>query len=440
MGQSDLGLELNDAHNLYEEVCLKRTLRRAFKKVKANRGAPGSDGEAIEEFESDLETGLEKLRKELTGWTYRPGPVRRVVIPKPGGGERLLGVANVRDRIVQQAMVMVMEPLFEPGFSDHSYGFRPGRSQRDAIAQAKEHVGTGKEWVVDLDLERFFDTVNHDRVIHLLKGKVKDRRMIRLVGLTLRSGIWIDGKVEKSREGLPQGSPLSPLLSNIVLDELDGELEKRGLDFVRFADDCNVFVRSEKAAKRVLEKLTRFIEEKLKLKVNRTKSKIGPSGAVKFLGLTVLAGGMVAISVASMTKAKAKVKELLPRSAKAPLEEQIENVNRWYRGWAEYYAMSEYPGQLKAIEARIRVRFRLQFIKNHKRKKYLVRKLEKRGVRRATAYREVYLRNHGRWRLAHTYSVAQAWPEGWFRDQGLSTVSREKRTHWKSLKAYPNLL
>ena len=186
--------------------------------------------------------------------------------------------------------------------------------------------------------------------------------------------------------------------------------------------------------------MTRFIEEKLKLKVNRTKSRTGLSSAVKFLGMTVLAGGMVAISAASMTKAKAKVKELVPRSGRAPLEVQIEEVNRWYRGWAEYYAMSEYPGQLKAIEARIRVRFRLQFIKNHKRKKYLVRKLVKRGVRRATAYREVYLRNHGRWRLAHTYSVAQAWSEWWFREQGVITVSREKRAHWKSLKAYPNLL
>jgi RNA-directed DNA polymerase len=440
MGQLDLRLELNDAHRLYEEVCLKRTLRRAFKKVKVNQGAPGSDGETLDQFECDLETELEKLRDELTGWTYQPGPVRRVVIPKPGGGERLLGVANVRDRVVQQAMVMVMEPLFEPSFSDHSYGFRPGRSQRDAIAQAKEHVGSGKEWVVDLDLERFFDTVNHDRVIHLLRSKVKDRRMIRLVGLTLRSGVWIEGKVEKNREGLPQGSPLSPLLSNIVLDELDGELEKRGLNFVRYADDCNVFVCSEKAAERVLEKLTRFIEEKLKLKVNRTKSKAGLSSAVKFLGMTVLAGGMVAISAASMAKAKAKVKELLPRSGKAPLEAQIENVNRWYRGWAEYYAIGEYPGQLKAIEARIRVRFRLQFIKNHKRKKYLVRKLAKRGIRPATAYREVYLCNRGRWRLAHTYSVAQAWTEGWFREQGLITVSREKRTHWKSSKAYPNLM
>jgi len=291
VGQLDLGLESSDRRRLFEEVCLKRTLERAFRKVKANRGAPGPDGETLEEFEQDLENGLNQLRDELVGWRYRPGPVRRVVIPKPGGGERLLGVANVRDRIVQQAMVMVIEPLFEPDFSDHSYGFRPGRSQREAIARAKEHVGEGREWVVDLDLERFFDTVNKDRVIHLLRSKVEDRRVIRLVALTLRSGIWIDGKVEKSRVGLPQGSPLSPLLSNIVLHELDVELERRGLHFVRYADDCNVFVSSQKAAERVLEKLTRFIEGKLKLKVNRTKSKTGLSSTVKFLGMTVLAAG-----------------------------------------------------------------------------------------------------------------------------------------------------
>jgi len=346
VGQLDLGLESSDRRRLFEEVCLKRTLERAFRKVKANRGAPGPDGETLEEFEQDLENGLNQLRDELVGWRYRPGPVRRVVIPKPGGGERLLGVANVRDRIVQQAMVMVIEPLFEPDFSDHSYGFRPGRSQREAIARAKEHVGEGREWVVDLDLERFFDTVNKDRVIHLLRSKVEDRRVIRLVALTLRSGIWIDGKVEKSRVGLPQGSPLSPLLSNIVLHELDVELERRGLHFVRYADDCNVFVSSQKAAERVLEKLTRFIEGKLKLKVNRTKSKTGLSSTVKFLGMTVLAGGMVAISAGAMTKAKAKVKELIPRSGKAPLEVQIEIVNQWYRGWAEYFAMGEYPSQL----------------------------------------------------------------------------------------------
>jgi len=440
MGQLDLGLELSDGHHLYEEVCLRRTLERAFKKVKVNKGAPGPDGESLEEFEDDLESELEKLREELEGWTYQPGPVRRVAIPKPGGGERLLGVANVRDRIVQQAMVITIEPLFESGFSEHSYGFRPGRSQRDAIARAKEHVGEGREWVVDLDLERFFDTVNHDRVVQLLRSKVRDRRMIRLVSMTLRSGIWIDGKVEKSREGLPQGSPLSPLLSNIVLDELDGELERRGLNFVRYADDCNVFVSSRKAAERVLDKLTRFIEERLKLKVNRTKSKTGLSSTVKFLGMTVLAGGMVVVSAGAMTKAKAKVKELLPRSAKAPLEAQIESVNRWYRGWAGYFAMGEYPSQLHAIEARIRVRFRLQFIKNHKRKKHLVRKLAKRGIRRETAYREVYLRNHGRWRLAHTFGVAQAWPERWFRQQGLLTVSAEERSHWNSLKVYPKLM
>jgi hypothetical protein len=257
--------------------------------------------------------------------------------------------------------------------------------------------------------------------------------------MTLRSGVWIDGKVEKSRVGLPQGSPLSPLLSNIVLHELDEELERRGLHFVRYADDCNVFVSSPKAAERVLEKLTRFIEGKLKLKVNRTKSRTGLSSTVKFLGMTVLAGGMVAISAGAMTKAKAKVKEMIPRSGKAPLEVQIEIVNQWYRGWAEYFAMGEYPSQLRAIEARIRVRFRLQFIKNHKRKKYLVRKLVKRGIRREVAYREVYLRNHGRWRLAHTFGVGRAWPEHWFRQQGVVTVSRESRSHWKPLQAYPRL-
>lgn len=440
MEQLTLGLEQPDTTRLFDEVVALPILKCAFRKVKKNRGTPGPDGQTIEAFALEETANLEALRDELIGWTYQPGPVRRVVIPKPDGGERLLGVPNVRDRIVQQAMKVVLEKLYEPVFSDHSHGFRPGRSQRTALQEAQGYVKEGKEWVVDLDLERFFDTVNHDRLIHLLRLRVKDKRIIRLIGMTIRSGVWTDGVVEEQREGQPQGSPLSPLLSNIILSELDEELEKRGLCFVRFADDANIFVGSEKSARRVLENVTRFIERKLKLKVNRTKSQAALSRGVKFLGLTILAGGMLAISAGALSKAKAKLRELVPRSGRAPLEAQIERVNTWYQGWVGYYAMGEFPSQLKTIEARMRARFRVQFVKNHKRKKHLLRKLRSRGMRYGTAYREVYTKNHGRWRLAHTMSVNQAWSIYWFNDQGLRTFSEEQRSHWQDIKIRPSLL
>lgn len=440
MDQLTLGLEQPDPSRLFEEVTALPILKLAFKKVKANRGSPGPDGQTVEDFSLTAEAGLARLRDDLLGWQYQPGPVRRVVIPKPGGGERLLGVPDVRDRIVQQAMKIILEQLYEPTFSDHSHGFRPKRSQRTALQEAQVYVREGKEWVVDLDLERFFDTVNHGRLIHLLRQRVTDKRIIRLVGLTLRSGVWTDGVVEVQREGQPQGSPLSPLLSNIILSELDEELERRGHRFVRYADDANVFVGSEKAARRVLASLTRYIEGTLQLKVNRTKSQAGRCATVKFLGMTLLPQGMLVISAAALSKAKAKLRELVPRSGRAPLEAQIERVNQWYQGWVGYFAMGEYPSQLKTIEAHARARFRVQFVKNHKRKRHLFRKLCSRGMREATAFREVYQKNHGRWQLAHTMSVNQAWSTQWFADQGLLTLSSAQRPHWRDIKAYPKIL
>lgn len=437
--QSSLGLT-KDGNRLYEDVISRGTLEYAFYRVKANRGKPGPDGVTIEEFERDLEGNLKALREELLLKKYQPGPMRRVSIPKPDGGERHLSIPNVRDRIVQQAIAWELLPFFEPEFSESSFGYREGRGQKDAVAAAKTYVAEGREWVVDMDLEKFFDTVNHDRVIHLVREKVKDRRLLKLIALMLRSGIEIDGKVAASRIGLPQGSPLSPLLSNIVLTPLDKELERRGLGFVRYADDVNLFVRSEKAAQRVLESVSDFIERKLKLKVNRTKTRVAKSGQVKFLGMTLLAGGIVVISLGSMKKAQEKVRELVPRSGTGGFERQLAKVNLWYRGWSAYYSMTEYPSQLKKIEANLRMRFRLQFIKNHKRKKHLVRKLKKRGIKGGTAYRSVYLGNKGRWRLAHCAAVNFAWNPAWFELQGFETRSGDQMEHWRPLSEHPRLL
>jgi len=439
MEQLKLGIG-SDPECLFEALTGQAFLRLAFKKVKANRGKPGPDGQTISDFDADWEANLATLRDELIDWSYKPGPVRRVMLPKPNGGQRPLGIPNVRDRIVQQALAMLLSPLFEPRFSDHSHGFREGRSQRSAIEEGAAYVKEGKQWVVDLDLARFFDTVNRDRMINLLRSQVSDKRIIRLVGDVQRCGVLVDGKVVKTRVGLTQGSPLSPLLSNIVLHELDEELERRNLSFVRYADDTNIYVGSEKAAERVLESVTRFIEKKLKLEVNRSKSKTGLSSAVKFLGMVILICGSVAISNQAMSKAYAKLKELIPRGGQSNLSTQINEVNTWYRGWSSYFAVGEYPGQLKNIEARMRTRFRVQFIKNHKRKKHLLRKLVQLGAKRSGAYDQLYKRNHGRWKLAHVYCVYSTWSTTWFDEKRMYRASGQDHPNWKDLKAYPKIL
>ncbi len=303
--------------------------------MKKNGGAPGIDGVTIEGFKDRVEEELAQLKKDLESWSYKSNPVRRVEIPKPGNaGVRLLGVPCVRDRVVHATLKLLLEPIIDPTFSDHSYGFRPGYSPQKAVAAAKQIVDRGKEYVVDLDLSKFFDRVNHDRLIYLLSGHVTDKRILRLIGMILRSGVMANGTVLLTKEGTVQGSPLSPLLSNVVLDELDKELERRGLEFRRYADDCNIFVRSPKAANRVMESISEFIEGKLKLKINREKSRVGRSKDVKFLGMTVI-NGAIAISAQSMKRALEKVKELTPRGTHMPLELTIQRINNWYKGWAD---------------------------------------------------------------------------------------------------------
>lgn len=441
MEQLDLAIRDKDAgERLFEEVYAMPRLERAFRKVKANKGVAGVDEVSIEDFEQNLQENLAEIQLQLKSRRYKPQPVLRVSIPKPNGGERHLGIPTVRDRIVQYSITMALEPWFEPNFSESSYGFRPNRSQKGAIAEAKKHVANGKQWVVDLDLEKFFDTVNHDRVLHLIRAKVTDRRLLKLIALFLRSGVEVDGNLENSVIGLPQGSPLSPLLSNIVLHQLDLELESRKLDFVRYADDANIFVGSQKAAERILASVTKFIEGKLKLKVNQEKSQAALSKHVKFLGMTILAGGIAMISMSSMKNAKTKVKELIPRSGKMSFEKQVERVNRWYIGWYGYYSMTHYPVQLKMIEAHARMRFRLQFLKNYKRKKHIIRAVCKRGVRRRNAYRAIYEKNNGRWKLAHHTVVNKAWSPAWFiQKQGQEIRSLEDLDHWEDIHVKPKI-
>ena len=426
-----------DERSLFEKLCSLRNLEIGFSAVKRNSGSPGIDGVTVEEFENRIDEELAQLKNELESWCYKPSPVRRVEIPKPGkdAGVRLLGVPCVRDRVIHATIKQLLEPIIDPTFSDNSYGFRPGYSQQKAVKAAQQIVKSGKEYVVDIDLSKFFDRVNHDRLIYLLSGHVTDKRILRLIGMILRSGVMAKGTVILTKEGTVQGSPLSPLLSNVVLDELDKELEERGLEFCRYADDCNIFVRTPKAANRVMESISKFIENKLKLKINQKKSRVGRSCDVKFLGMTIVKG-TIAISAQSMKRARQKVKELTPRGTHMSLEHTMERVNRWYKGWSGYYLMTQYPNQLLQIEAHVRRRLRARFVDQQKRRRFLYKKLIKRGVTRKVAA-ETSFSNKGRWALSWTSALHQAYPNRVFINrfgQWIRTPVRLK--HWFSIRRW----
>jgi len=419
-----------DERSLFEKLCDPINLGAGFKAVKKNGGSPGIDGVTIKEFDNRLKEELVQLERDIESWNYKPSPVRRVEIPKPGKGKgvRLLGVPCTRDRVVQATIKLLLEPILDPTFSNHSYGFRPGYNQWQAVESAQRIVKSGKEYVVDIDLSKFFDRVNHDRLIYLLSGHIDDKQILRLIGMILRSGIMKDGMVTPSEEGTPQGSPLSPLLSNVVLDELDKELERRGLEFCRFADDCNIFVRTPKSAERVMRSIGKFIERKLKLRINRDKSKVGRSREVKFLGMTIIDGAVV-ISAQSMKRALEKVKELTPRGTHLSLSETMKRINSWYIGWSGYYRMTQYPSQLRAIEAHIRRRLRSRIVDQHTRRRHLFKKLIKRGVTRRRA-RTVFS-NKGRWVLSNIFALTEAFPVRWFLDQaGQKIRSDDRLRHW----------
>jgi RNA-directed DNA polymerase len=422
-----------DRARLFNNLCDTNYLRMGFLAVRKNKGSAGIDGVSTEDFENRLEEELGRLQKELEGWTYEPSPVRRVDIPKPGkaGEFRMLGIPTVRDRVVQTTLKNLLEPIFEPLFSTHSYGFRPGRNQRQAVEAAQKIVASGKPFVVDIDLSKFFDRVNHDRLMAQLTRQIEDKRVLRVIGKTLRSGIMHDGLIHATTEGTTQGSPLSPLLSNIVLDELDKHIERRGLEFCRFADDCNIFVGSKKAADRAMANVTSFIEGKLKLKVNREKSKVGTADTVKFLGMTIIAV-TIAISAMSMERAMGKVKELTRRGTSATIEQSIASINQWYVGWANYHSMTNYPSQLHRIEGHIRRRLRARLISGHRTKCTLVNKLVREGAPERLARKQVYS-NDGRWALSRKQAVERAFSNRWFEDKGLKSMSKQKLAHWFNL-------
>lgn len=422
-----------------EEVADDENLRSAFVRVASNKGAPGPDRQSIEEVREHLEKLLPKLRSDLLSGEYRPGMIRRVWIPKPGRGQRGLGIPNVIDRLVAQAVLQVLSPHYEPTFHASSHGFRPGRSCHTAIAEAVGYLEEGCEWVVDIDLETFFDRVHHQRLIARLEQKVKDRRLLQLIHRMLNAKVVMpDGVVVSNEEGVPQGGPLSPLLSNIVLDELDRELERRGHRFVRYADDCNIYVRSERAGKRMMASITRFIERRMRLKVNQEKSAVIRPEEGHFLGFCLknkpMVGGVeVMLSGRTKNRLAAKVRELTPRNWGRSFGDCITQVNGYLLGWINFFSIcgkAEVGLTLRKTDAHIRRRLRVIRLKQRKRKRFIARWLITLGVKPASAWHGVYKGRKSLWALSHTHPVEMGMSKAYFAAKGL--VSLEKR--WNELQ------
>jgi group II intron reverse transcriptase/maturase len=433
-----LNIPINDRENLFEVIVSLENLKLAFREVRKNKGAPGIDGKTIEKFEINLTGELTQLHQELISWSYKPMPVRRVEIPKPDGkGVRLLGVPTVRDRVLQASIKMILEPILEPTFSQSSYGFRPGHNQHQAILRAQSIVKSGKGFVVDIDLSKFFDRINHDKIISQLRKHINDKRLFRIIGIILRSGISSGDTVLPSIEGSVQGSPLSPLLSNLILDELDKELEQRKLEFCRFADDCNIFVATEVAATRVMTSISQFIEGKLKLVINREKSKVAQAHHVKFLGMTIT-GKAIAISKKAMEKAFERVKILTPRGSNDNINRRVEKINEWYVGWSNYFLLTQFPVQFKTIEGHIRRRLRAMLINQHHRRRFLYKKFRGRGVSHQQA--TVCYTRKRTWALSISIAANKAWSNEWFSDEvGLVTRLDKRQNHWFKLNRWPRL-
>ncbi len=405
---------------LMEEVCGQENCLWALKRVKSNKGSAGIDGMKVEELAGHLKEHWPAIREQLLRGTYKPQPMRRVEIPKPDGGVRQLGIPTVLDRMIQQAVMQVLQRRWDPEFSEHSHGFRPGRSAHQAVAKAQKYLASGKRWVVDLDLEKFFDRVNHDRLMAAVARRVADKRMLRLIRAFLTAGVMEDGLVSPVDEGTPQGGPLSPLLSNLVLDELDRELERRKLCFVRYADDCNIYVGSQRAGQRVKRNITSFITRRLKLKVNEQKSAVARPAERKFLGfsLTNAREPKRRIAAKALMRFKLRVRELTGRTRGISLEQMTRELSSYLRGWKSYFGFCETPSVLEKLDRWIRHRLRSVIWKQWKRGKARFRQLSERGIGKDLAARSAGSA-HGPWRIAKSQAMQVAFPTLYFDSLGV---------------------
>lgn len=406
---------------LMEEVVRRENLVKALKRVRVNKGSPGVDGMTVDQLSGYLKENWPRIREQLLSGQYRPQPIKQVLISKPGGGTRKLGIPTVVDRFIQQATLQVLSPIFDPTFSAYSYGFRPGRGAHQAVKQAKRYIAEGYGWVVDLDLEKFFDRVNHDILMGRLAKRIEDKRMLRLIRLYLQAGVMVNGVVQERYEGTPQGGPLSPLLSNILLDELDKELERRGHRFCRYADDCNVYVRSKRAGERVLCSIERFLTKRLKLRLNRGKSGVAKPQERSFLGFSFTSGEQpkVKLSSKALKRVKIRIKSITRRSRGVSLEQVIEELNTFLRGWLGYYRLIETPTVLRDLASWIRRRLRCFMVKRwinncHTRFKRLVAL----GVSPANA-KPVAASRKGPWVMSNMKPVKVAMPNRFFAQRGL---------------------
>jgi len=409
---------------LMEEVCERENLKEALRQVKANKGSSGVDGMTVVALSDYLKRHWPAIREQLLNGTYKPQPVRRVEIPKPdGGGVRKLGIPCVLDRFIQQAVMQVLQRRWDRTFSDHSYGFRPGRSAHQAVAQAQQYIAEGHGWCIDLDLEKFFDRVNHDKLLGRIANRIEDKRLLKLIRAFLNAGVMENGLVSPSVEGTPQGGPLSPLLSNLVLDELDRELERRGHRFVRYADDCNIYVRSERAGQRVMESITRFITQRLKLKVNETKSAVARPQERKFLGFSFSTGPEVkrVIAPKALDRFKARIREITRRAKGVSIETTMEELAPYLRGWRNYFGFCETPEVLVHLTRWVRLRLRAALWRQWKTPRRRRAALLQLGVRPRLASNTAGS-GRGPWYLARAKALSVGLSNAYFKSLGLPTL------------------
>jgi RNA-directed DNA polymerase len=406
-----------------EQVCEPENLNRAYARVKANKGSPGVDGMSVKKLGDWIKLHKHELIASLLDGSYQPQPVRGVQIPKPGGkGMRQLGIPTVVDRLVQQAIGQVLEPILDPTFSVSSYGFRPGRSAHDALAAARKHVADGRVIVVDIDLEKFFDKVNHDILMARLGRWVRDKRMLKIIGRFLRAGMMQNGVCVSREEGTPQGGPLSPLLANLLLDDLDKELERRGHAFCRYADDCNIYVQSKAAGERVLASVTTFLEQKLRLRVNRDKSAVAFVLERKFLGHRLLPGGKLGIAPQSLHRARERLRQITGRNRGVSMKQVIEEIKEFVVGWVTFFRHAACKTHLIEMDQWLRHRLRCLRLKQCKRAKPIADLLQRLGV---PAWRAWIAARSGKgwWRLAGSPSVHEGMSEAWLESMGLVSLT-----------------